>query len=74
MTTELLSKTEIEQKHFFEARFIDRHQECYYSHVAGITLGVCKCGEYFFVHEETGFSGEKKLKAEWRAHAKGLKQ
>lgn len=62
---------EIEQRHFFEDRFTDKHQECYYSHVGGVTLGVCKCSEYFFVHADTPFAGEKDLKKQWRAHAKG---
>jgi hypothetical protein len=65
---------DIEQKHFYEARFLDKHQECYYSHVVGITLGVCKCGEYFFVHADTPFAGERQLKKEWRSHARGEKK
>jgi len=72
--TDLLNASEIKQHHFFEDRFIDAHQECFYSHVAGITLGVCKCGEYFFVHVDTPFAGERALKQQWRAHAKGRKQ
>ena len=73
MSHDLLNKNEIEQKHFYEERFLPKHQECHYSHVVGITLGVCKCGEYFFVHDEAAYSGERRLKNEWRAHAKGGK-
>jgi hypothetical protein len=70
VSTELLNKSEIVQHHFFENRLLERHNTCYFSHVAGITLGVCKCDEYFFVHADTAFAGEKELKKLWRAHAR----
>jgi hypothetical protein len=73
MSTDILNKSEVEQRHFYEERFTEHHQECHYSHVAGITLGVCKCGEYFFVHTETPFAGERQLKTQWRSHARGQK-
>lgn len=66
-----LTKPDIEQRHFFEERFLDKHQECYYSHAGGVTIGVCKCSEYFFIHEDHAFAGEKELKKLWRSHAKG---
>lgn len=73
MSHDLLNKSEIEQKHFYEERF-KTHAECWYSSVSGVTVGVCKCGEYFFVHMDPAFSAERQLKTQWRAHAKGRKQ
>lgn len=70
----------IEQNHFFEDRFTERHNTVYFSQVPVVeppsfyTLAECGCGEVFFARTEQKFSGERSIKTQWRAHAKGRKQ
>jgi hypothetical protein len=63
---------DIEQKHFFEDRFSDKHNTVFYSFCRDITLGECLCGEIFVARTEHAFGGERAIKIYWRAHAKGL--
>ena len=67
----ILDSMNIEQQHFFEERFAERHNTVCFSFANGITLGECLCGELFFIHTEMPWSAQKALKTIWRAHAKG---